>query len=222
MRGIWVNRQTDVQSWQGLKDLQVTHVFYDLHQHTRREFDNARAQGFAVGAYTNPEWFPTAAAAATIDDRAKAYRTIVSQRLTALSLHDEQCEVQFNIEKGGLAKVGIAADMAAQNLYVRRLLFWWRRSNAQRATSWTMEGGQGGHFFEAMRSPELANVTLAPQAYHGDMSRPDYRWDTYGIVRDLVDWGVPYERVLPFYDSPELRTAYNGPGYYYFEHRLYP
>jgi hypothetical protein len=222
MRGIWVNRQTDVQSWQGLKDLQVTHVFYDLHQHTRREFDNARAQGFAVGAYTNPEWFPTAAAAATIDDRAKAYRTIVSQRLAALSLHDEQCDVQFNIEKGGLAKVGIAADMPSQNLYVRRLLYWWRRSNAQRATSWTMEGGQGGWFFEAMRSAELANVTLAPQCYHGDMSRPDYRWDTYGIVRDLVDWGVPYGRVLPFYDSPELRTAYNGPGYYYFEHRLYP
>jgi hypothetical protein len=221
MRGVWVNRQTDVQSWQGLKDLQVTHVFYDLHQHTRREFDNARAQGFAVGAYTNPEWFPTAAAAASIDERAKAYRTIVSQRLTALSLHDEQCEVQFNIEKGGLASVGIAADMPAQNLYVRRLMFWWRRSNAQRQTSWTMEGGQGGWFFEAMRSAELANVTLAPQAYHGDMSRPDYRWDTYGIVRDLVDWGVPYERVLPFYDSPELRTAYNGPGYYYFEHRLY-
>jgi hypothetical protein len=54
------------------------------------------------------------------------------------------------------------------------------------------------------------------------MSRPDYRWDSYGVVRDLIDWGVPYERVLPFYDSPELRTAYNGPGYYYLEHRLYP
>jgi hypothetical protein len=115
-------------------------------------------------------------------------------------------------------QLGAARTMADQNLYMRRLMYWWRRSNAQRATSWTMEGGQGGWFFEAMRSPELANVIFAPQSYHGNMTR----WDSYGCVRDLVDWGVPYERVRPFYDAVELRTAYNGPGYYYFEHRLYP
>jgi hypothetical protein len=215
-RSVWVNKGTDVQSWEGLKQLGVTHVYYDLHQHSRREFDNARSKGFAVGGYTNPEWFGFGTGA-TLDERAKAYRTVVSQRLAALSLHDEQCDVQFNIEKGQLTEGGVTS-MAEQNLWVRRLLYWWRRSNAQRVTSWTMEGGQGGWFFEAMRSPELASVTFAPQAYDGAMSR----WDSYGMVRDLIDWGVPYGQVLPFYDTPELRTAYNGPGYYYFEHRLYP
>jgi hypothetical protein len=215
-RSVWVNRGTDVQSWEGLKQLGVTHVYYDLHQHSRGEFDNARSKGFAVGGYTNPEWFGFGTGA-TLDDRAKAYRTIVSQRLAALSLHDEQCDVQFNIEKGALSNAGYRT-MAEQNLYVRRLMYWWRRSNAQRVTSWTMEGGQGGWFFEAMRSPELASVMFGPQAYDGAMSR----WDSYGMVRDLIEWGVPYGRVLPFYDTPELRTAYNGPGFYYFEHRLYP
>jgi hypothetical protein len=107
-RGIWINTGTDVQSWQGLKDLGVTHVFYDLHDHSRREFDNARAKGFSVGAYTNPDRFGFGKGA-TIDERAKSYRTVVSQRLTALSLHDEQCDVQFNIEKGGFVNAGIAS-----------------------------------------------------------------------------------------------------------------
>jgi hypothetical protein len=215
-RSVWVNKGTDVQSWEGLKQLGVTHVYYDLHQHSRREFDNARSKGFAVGGYTNPEWFGFGTGA-TLDERAKSYRTVVSQRLATLSLHDEQCDVQFNIEKGALTNAGITS-MAEQNLWVRRLLYWWRRSNAQRITSWTMEGGQGGWFFEAMRSPELASVTFAPQAYDGAMTR----WDSYGMVRDLIEWGVPYERILPFYDSPELRTAYSGPGFFYFENRLYP
>jgi hypothetical protein len=113
-RGIWINTGTDVQSWQGLKDLGVTHVFYDLHDHSRREFDNARAKGFSVGAYTNPDRFGFGKGA-TIDERAKSYRTVVSQRLTALSLHDEQCDVQFNIEKGGFVNAGIAS-MVEQNL----------------------------------------------------------------------------------------------------------
>jgi hypothetical protein len=216
-RSIWVNRGTDVQSWDGLKQLGVTHVYYDLHQHSRREFDNARSKGFAVGGYTNPEWFGFGTGA-TMDERAKAYRTIVSQRLAALSLHDEQCDVQFNIEKGALTNAGILS-MAEQNLYVRRLLYWWRRSNAQRITSWTMEGGQGGWFYGAMRSGELANVTFGPQCYDGNMTR----WDSYGIVTDLVNWGVEPARILPFYDSVELRTPYVGwRGFFYFENRLYP
>jgi hypothetical protein len=215
-RAIWINTGTDVQSWQGLKDLGVTHVFYDLHDHGRSEFDNARSKGFAVGAYTNPDRFGFGKGA-TVDERAKNYRTIVSQRLTALSLHDEQCDVQFNIEKGSFIQAGITS-MAEQNLYMRRLFYWWRRSNAMRLTSWTMEGGQGGWFYEAMRSAELASVTFAPQAYDGRMTR----WDSYGIVSDLVSWGVPPTRIAPFYDSPELRTAYVPSGYFYFEHRLYP
>jgi hypothetical protein len=216
-RSVWVNKGTDVQSWDGLKQLGVTHVYYDLHEHSRREFDNARSKGFAVGGYTNPQWFGYEPDKSTVDEKAKAYRSRVSQRLAALSLHDEQCDVQFNIEKGQLIEGGLGS-MADHNLYVRRLFYWWRRSNAQRITSWTMEGGQGGWFYGAMRSGELASVTFAPQAYDGAMSR----WDSYGMVRDLIEWGVPYGQVLPFYDTPELRTAYNGPGYYYFEHRLYP
>jgi hypothetical protein len=216
-RAIWINTGTDVQSWQGLKDLGVTHVFYDLHDHSRAEFDNARSKGFSVGAYTNPDRFGFGKGA-TVDERAKSYRTIVSQRLTALSLHDEQCDVQFNIEKGSFINAGFTS-MAEQNLYMRRLFYWWRRSNALRLTSWTMEGGQGGWFYEAMRSPELANVTFVPQAYDGRMAR----WDSHGIVEDLENWGVDPARIMPFYDSPELRTAYvSYLAFFYFEHRLYP
>jgi hypothetical protein len=86
-------------------------------------------------------------------------------------------------------------------------------------TSWTCEGGQGGWFYDAMRSPELTNVTFVPQAYDGNMTR----WDSHGIVEDLENWGVDPARIMPFYDSPELRTAYvSYRAFFYFEHRMYP
>jgi hypothetical protein len=41
-------------------------------------------------------------------------------------------------------------------------------------------------------------------------------------VEDLENWGVAPARIMPFYDSPELRTPYVPSGWFYFEHRLYP
>jgi hypothetical protein len=42
-------------------------------------------------------------------------------------------------------------------------------------------------------------------------------------VEDLENWGVDPARIMPFYDSPELRTAYvSYLAFFYFEHRLYP
>ena len=148
---------------------------------------------------------------------AKAMRDITSKRLTALGVDDEQCDVCFNIEKAALSQAGFSTQ-ENHNKYVIDLFYWWRRSRAQRVTTWTMEGHQGGWFYPAFRAPELVNTKLVPQAYDEAMRR----WDSHGIVKDLVDWGADYRRVQPFYDAPELRTPYvSDDAFFYFEHRLY-
>jgi len=78
-----------------------------------------------------------------------------------------------------------------------------------------MEGFQGGALFPAMRHAALNGTTFVPQAYDGTMNV----WDSYGVVKDLVDWGVDVKRVRPFYAAPEcLRRGADG--FFYMEHLL--
>lgn len=213
MRAFWINTGAEVQSYPGLRQLGITHIFWDAHRHTRAHLEQARREGFKVGVYTNPQWFGFESAALSVSERAKAYRTRVSQRLNQLGVNEEQCDVQFNIEKLAALEAGLADG---GNQFVIDLFYWWRRSRADRKTSWTMEGHQGGHFWPALRHPNLAGTDFVPQAYDGNMRR----WDTYGVVKDLVDWGVPFKRILPFTDAPEARIPYSE-GFFYLEHRLY-
>lgn len=208
MRAFWINKGAEVQSYPGLRQLGVDKVFFDLHTHSRAHFDQARREGFEVGGYTNPQWFPDG-------KDPKAYRSRVSQRLAALSLHDEQCDVQFNVEKLYLSDIGLDTPDEASK-YILDLMYWWRRSNPNRVTSWTMEGHQGGWFYPILKNSLLSNVLLVPQAYDGDMRR----WDSHGVVMDLVRHGAALERVTPFLDAPEARIPYSE-GFFYMEHRLY-
>ena len=198
-----MNRGTDVLDWNRLKQLSVDTVFYDLHQHGRAEIVNARSKGFRVGGYTNPEWFGVV--------HPKDYRTIVSKRLTQLGVDDEQFDVQFNIEKG----IFQGRSQDEQNQYVLDLFYWWRRSRAQRTTSWTMEGHQGGWFNKCWADQRLAGTLFVPQAYDGSMNR----WDSYGVAMDLVDWGAPLHQVLPFNKADEIRTPYSE-GFFYMDHLI--
>lgn len=200
MKAIWINTGAEVGSYPGLRQLGFSHVFFDAHRHTRAHLLQARKEGFLVGVYTNPQWFRE------YEGNPKLYRTVVSQRLTALGVNDEQCDVMFNIEKSA----GFTPD------YVIELFYWWRRSNAQRVTQWTMEGGQAGFYFTAMRHPNLTNTTFVPQAYDGSMNR----WDSHGVVMDLVRWGVPLSSITPFLDAPEARVPWSE-GFFYLENRLY-
>jgi hypothetical protein len=220
VRSIWVNIGTDVVSYEGLRQLGVGKVFFDAHGHGRAQLVRARDEGFQVGVYDNPQWwgFPDKVADPTTGRMAKRMRDITSQRLTALGVDEEQCDVCFNIEKSAMEQAGLVSQQS-QNKYVKDLFYWWRRSRRNRATSWTMEGHQGGWFPEAMRSAELAATLFVPQGYDEAMRR----WDSYGIVQDLIDWGVPGNRIEPFYDAPELRTPYvSDRAFFYFENRLYP
>lgn len=206
MKAIWVNTGAEVSSYPTLHQLEFTHVFFDLHRHTKAHLTQARNQGFKVGGYTNPQWFGVPAA--------KDYRDMVNRRLSELVGKDEQCDVQFNIEKATLSQT--IATQAAQNKWVDDLFYWWRRVRATRETSWTMEGHQGGWFTPTFVSPNLKDTTFVPQAYDGNMNR----WDSYGVVKDLVDYGVPFSRIMPFYDTPEARIPYSE-GFFYLENRLY-
>lgn len=206
MRAMWINTGAEVGSYPGLRQLGISHVFFDAHKHTRAHLQQARANGFLVGVYTNPQWF-------TDGWVPKAYRDRVNRRLTELGVDDEQCDVMFNIEKGAAIEGGLP-DGGVQ--YVIDLFFWWRRVRGKRITQWTMEGHQGGHFQRAMLHENLTNTTFVPQAYDGSMNR----WDSYGVVKDLVNWGVEYGRVAPFLDAPEARVPYSE-GFFYLENRLY-
>lgn len=177
-------------------------VFFSERTHSRAHLVYARQNGFRVGVYSNPQWYGFPAP--------RAYRDVVSRRLTALGVNREQCDVQFNIEK-------LAAQQAGRdpNGYVVELFGWWRRSNAARATSWTFEGFQGGALYTAFRHPNLTGTVLVPQAYDDRMGR----FDSFGVVRDLVDWGAPFTRVLPFYDAAEAGVR-GASGFFYLQNRL--
>lgn len=202
MRAIWINEGAEVNSYDRLRNLGFNQVFWSERNHTRAHLEQARREGFEVGVYSNPQWYG--------HPDPKTYRTVVNQRLTALGVNDEQCDFQINYEVHNPA-------------WITEFFYWWRRVRQTRPTSWTMEGFQGGWAWRAMNHPNLLGnpddprtvVTLVPQAYDGNMNA----YDTAGTIKDLVDHGVDYRRIVPFVDAPEA-TKRGFYGFAYMEHRL--
>lgn len=205
-RAIWIQENDEVISYPRLKDLGMTHIFFSARSITRAHINQVRRNGLKVGIYSNPQWY---GAPSTRD-----FRDIVRDKLTELNVNQEQCDVQFNIEKTGLLQMGLTTELTASE-YVIDLFHWWLRSNRQRVTSWTMEGFQGGWFARAMVHDNLLRATLVPQAYDDKMNR----WDSFGVTKDLVDWGVSFSRILPFYPANEARIR-GSEGFFYMDHLL--
>jgi hypothetical protein len=203
-RALWVNEGAEIGDFNRLRSYGITHLYYSERTHTKAHINQARSQGFLVGVYTNPQWYGY--------EPAKDNRLRVSRRVTALDGDNKQMDVQLNHEKGAALKAGL---VDGGNQYAIDWFYWWRRVRPQRATSWTMEGFQGGWFYPAMRATALTGTLFVPQAYDGAMNA----WDSYGVVKDLVDWGVDFKRIVPFYDAPEVMRR-GASGFFYMEHRL--
>jgi hypothetical protein len=202
-RRLWVNEGAEIGDFNRLRSFGITHLFYSARTHTKAHITQARAQGFQVGIYANPQWDNGFA-------DAKAHRLWLSRKVTELGGDNAQMDVQLNLEK--LAAIEAGVD---PNAYTIEWFQWWRKIRANRWTSWTMEGFQGGALYPAMRHGALAGTFLSPQAYDGAMNV----WDSYGVVKDLVDWGVAFPAILPFYAAPEVLRR-GASGFFYLEHLL--
>jgi hypothetical protein len=153
--------------------------------HSRAQIDEARAKGFEVGIYRVPEWDPTLEGA--------AWATMLSKDVTRLGGDGTQVHVQADIE-------------THNTVWLAAFLLQWRKHRAKRDTSVTTEGFQGGLLVKIRPQILDSNVTLVPQAYGGDMQP----WDTHGTVLDLIAYGFPLEKILPFYDAADLRRGWSG------------
>jgi hypothetical protein len=204
MRALWVNEGAEVGDFDRLRRYGITHLYLSERTTTVAHVQQARREVGGVGLYTNPQWYGF--------ETAKDNRLRVSRRVTALGGDNTQMDVQINLEKGAALEAGL---VDGGNQYTMDWFYWWRRVRPLRATSWTMEGFQGGALYPAMRSPELNGTTFVPQAYDGAMNE----WDSYGVVKDLVDWGVDFRRVVPFYAAGEVMRR-GAHGFFYMEHLL--
>jgi hypothetical protein len=202
-RRLWVNEGAEIGDFNRLRGYGITHLFYSARTHTKAHITQARAQGFQVGIYANPQWDGGFA-------DAKAHRLWLSRKVTELGGDNAQMDVQLNLEK--LAAIEAGVD---PNGYTIDWFYWWRRIRPSRWTSWTMEGFQGGALYPAMRASALTGTFLSPQAYDGAMNE----WDSYGVTKDLVDWGVAFPAILPFYAAPEVLRR-GASGFFYMEHLL--
>jgi len=206
MRAMWIDEPSEVISYPGLQGLGITHVFFSERSHSWQHLQQARGNGFQVGIYTNPQWYGYSDPI----QLAKNLSATLTNKFQAGSA-GTQCDVQINYERHD-------AD------YIIKFFTQWRKQRATRETSWTMEGHQAGWAWPAMNHPVLLGnsadqrtvTKLVPQAYDGSMNE----WDTWGVVKDLVDYGVNVSRVMPFQDAPRARIPYTD-GFFYLEHRLY-
>jgi hypothetical protein len=204
---LWVNEGAEIGDFDRLRSFGITHLFLSARTTDRDHVAQARREIGGVGLYANPQWGDAGGFA-----DAKAHRMWLSRKVTELGGDNAQMDVQLNLEK--LAAIQAGVD---PNAYTIEWFTWWRKIRPARWTSWTMEGFQGGALFPAMRHPALAGTILSPQAY-GVNPRTDV-WDSHGVVKDLVDWGVEFKRVEPFNVAPAVMLR-GATGFFYMEHLL--
>jgi hypothetical protein len=190
----------------------INRILFAANDAQKFQIDHAFQNGFSVGLYTNPQWYGY--------PEAKVYRKTVADALARLTPTGKTLSVQFNNERH-------------DPLYMLAILFWYRRQFQGRETSWCFEGRQGGWVGPMFRTkyaythpdigtvqlgPDLlTNVEMVPQCYDGSM-KP---YDPFDTVKDLVDWGVPFNSITPMVGGEYANQHSRGADqYYYLQSRL--
>lgn len=193
MRSIWIN-EGDELNVDRVRAFGIERVFWSERSHTPDHIRYARSQGFSVGIYSDPIWYGY--------PPPQTYRDDLNHAVTRMLGDNAQLAVMVDYERHDAA-------------WIIDFFYWWRRVRPARETYWTLEGFQGGWAYRAMRSAQLSYTNFVPQCYD-DKMRP---YDSAGVVKDLVDWGVDTDRVLPFIDAVEAdRRGWYG--FAYMQHRL--
>ena len=193
MRGVWVDSRND-PDWAKLRRHGITWVFVSLDDppaDVRRRLLEIRARGLVAGVYSAWSWFPG-------KDGAKFAEAVHSQLQQVVpDASATWPRVQLNDE---------THDPVRIEVMLRR----WRQLRPATATSWTLEGMQGGW---ATHPPLVqavldTKVRVVPQAYAGNMDP----WDTAAVLRDLTERPSRYpDRIVSLiHDAAALRRFWDG------------
>lgn len=147
--------------------------------------DAVRGRGYGCGLYWADTWDAGLAGAQAAE--------LMNRRWLELGGGVKSLHVQFNVERHDAG-------------YVAELLHRWRQLRPTLPTSWAMEGFQGGWIATIRAQVVTSKVLLVPEAYTGSMAP----FDTAGVVKDLTDFGIPYDQVTVFHDARELRRGWDG------------
>lgn len=186
MNAVWLDEGA-AADYPRLKKHGITHIFRSERdpRTTTAALERDRAEGFKCGIYAGHGWY-----AHLTGPELAVHMTSQWVNLGGLS---RSLAVQFNEE--GHDPVRVIA-----------MLKQWRALRPNAATSWTMEGFQGGWIKEIAAELKALRVKLVPQAYDGAMNP----FDSFGCVRDLTENGIPYDRVEVFYDAARLLRGWRG------------
>lgn len=188
MRAVWIDEGND-PDYAKCKAHGIDTLYFALRDPrvTRAYLDAVHARGYQVGVYAAWNWPEYSGTGRHFAERVAA--DVRALRRTGLDPR-----VQLNDETHSAARI-------------RELLGRWRELYPYQATSWTLEGMQGGwHTPELVRAVLSARVRLAPQAYTGNMERIAED----AVLRDLTRRGYPEEIVSLFYDAAQLPRAWDG------------
>lgn len=191
MRAVWVDEGND-PNWDKLARHQITWAFVSLNDpQVRRRVQAVRDRGLVAGVYSAWSWYPGMSG--------PEFAQSVHSRLADLfpDATPTWPRVQLNDE---------THDPDRIESMLRR----WRQVRPYTATSWTLEGMQGGW---ATHPPLVKacvdlRIRVVPQAYSGNMSP----WDPLAVVRNLTrnGKGYPDSLVTPFQDAASLRPWWDG------------
>lgn len=199
MRAVWVDERQS-PNWDLLRKHEINWIFLPLTEpDLAARLDAIRARGLVAGVYAAWNWYPGKDGAAFALDVHNALRGKVPG---ATALHPR---VQLNDE---------THDPARIVAMLRR----WRQLRPTTATSWTLEGHQGGWFTpELVKTIVETKTRVVPQSYTGPMLPTD----PLAAVRDITRRGVPDSMVTPFYDAQTSGTPYQA-GFFFTQGRLKP
>lgn len=189
MRAVWVDEGNDA-NWDLLRKHGITWVFYSLNEPDaalRKRLLETRARGLIAGVYAAWGWAGYVGSGAffaeAVDKRLKQVCPDATATWPRVQLNDETHDA-FRIEQ---------------------LLRRWRRLRPRTATSWTLEGHQGGWFTPSLvQAITETGIRVVPQCYTGPMIPTD----ALAAVRDITKRGVPDSLVTPMYDGKVVNTPY--------------
>lgn len=197
MRAVWVD-EGQTPNWDLLAKHHITWVFVSLSDPRARQHLGAiKSRGLVAGVYSAWNWYPNTDGAGY-----------------ALAVH-EKLKLLVPDATPLFPRVMLNDETHSANRIVS-MLRKWRQLRPNTATSWTLEGHQGGWF-----TPELVKTIIetktrvVPQAYTGPMVPTC----ALAAVRDITRRGVPDSMVTPFYDAKTANTPYQA-GFFFTQGRL--
>lgn len=196
MRYCWI-LEGDVPDYERLDKFGVNGVYLDARYATKQDIDQITAKGKAAGVYVAWNW-------PDVPDAPAGLAKWMADRAIPLRGGPSVPRVQFDVE---------THDMG----FVIDLLEAWRKLQPYQATSWTLEGLQGGLMSADFVTRLLKTKTrISPQCYYGSMAGIA----SDSCLRDLLVRGIPQSSISCFYDAAKVGDLGAWDGFLFHQGRL--